>query len=497
MEPAASDPPRPLPEEVLRVLRALAVASPDAEVGALAALLGLDAVRVLEALQTARDLGIDVRDRGDARFSLPPDVAGPLAASLLPSLARTYHRRLAAWHGAEPESPPAPPAPAEPGSPGRAGVPEAAASHAEAAGDLELAARHYTRALQEAAVMGLAPQALAYGRKALEGIERLPGSETRRGLHLDVLATLALVHWQAAGTGPDVSLDSARALLDRATDLLRASDPPTAAAEIDALRARILYDVGSPEALEQALESITRASRVWQAQQEPVRAARLLNDEAAIWVRLGDPVRANYLLTQSLQVFARMAPEDAAARVEEAETRHLLARLVFHVGAKPGRERDALQLALDQARLAEESYRALELPREAARVRETLGRLCLLLDDAARAEPHLRDAANAQQELGDALGLARTTAALAELCAARGDAAGCLELLQHSVELNARGGSPLGLAYNRRALEALAPVLASGSPSDAAPSPDDLFARLEEAEALVGRTKLAGVDPPA
>ncbi len=487
---------RAIPAEVLRILRALAVASPDAPVEALAALLDLDAIRVLESLQSARDLGVDIRERGDGRLSLAPETAETLAASLMPSLVRAYHRRLAAWHGhevepaPEPGQPPRRELPLEPpapeAEPRRAPRTEQAASHAEAAGEPQLAAAQYTRALQEAAALDLAPQALEYGRKALALIERLPESERRRGLHVDVLAALAFVHWQAAGTDADVSLDGACDLLDRATDLLRESDPPSAAAELDALRAQILYDVGSREALEQALGAVTRASRAWQEQGKPVRAARLLNDAAAIWVRLGDPRRAHRLLTKSLELFGRMARDDDTARLEEAETRHLLARLLFHVDAKPGREVDAVDVALDHARAAGRIYTELDQPRDAARTRETLGRLAQLLGDTEQAEADLLAAAAAQQEHADPLGLARTTAALAELCAARGDAAGCLDLLGRSVELNASSGSPLGLAYNRRALESLAPELEP----EAAASVDTLFARLEQAEGLVGRTRL-------
>ncbi len=491
--PAPSAPPpeasRAIPEEALRVLRALAIAGPDAEVEALAYLVERDPVRVLESLQSARDFGFDVHDRGDGRLSLGEEQAEALAGQLLPSLARAYHQQLAEWHGSElePDVTELAEAEAPREAPAETVVPEAAASHAEAAGDPELAAYQYTQALREATSMGLAPQALEYGRKALALIEGLPENETRRGLRIDVLATLALVHWQSAGTESDLSLEGARELLDRASALLRPSDPPSAAAELDALRAHILYDVGSRDALEQALAAVTRASRAWQAQNEPVRAAQLLNDEAAIWVRLGDPVRANTLLTQSLELFGNMRNDDPTTRAEEAETRLLLARLVFHVDAKPGRERDAVELAIGQASAAEEIYQELEHPREAARARETIGRLHQILGESDVAEEHLRDAATAQQELGDPLGLARTSAALAEISAARGDAGAALELLGHSVELNAVTGTPLGLAYNRQALEALAP----GLPKEASLPVEELFARIEEAESLVGRTKLA------
>ena len=162
-----------------------------------------------------------------------------------------------------------------------------------------------------AEIGGMTDAAAAAGR-----IARSASAFTSRGDESGTHAAELRI-WQAAGIDPDVSLDGARELLDRATGLLSEDDPPSASAALDVLRAQILYDVGSRDALEQALAAVTRASRVWQGQGEPLRAARLLNDEAAIWVRLGDPVRANHLLAKSLEVFGQLAHEDAAARAEE------------------------------------------------------------------------------------------------------------------------------------------------------------------------------------
>ncbi|MGK3981783.1 hypothetical protein WME99_02010 [Sorangium sp. So ce136] len=86
---------RELPGEVLRVLRAGAIIGSGFESELVAALLRVDAVDVLEALQRAADVGVPVEDRGEGRFHLPQETVEALRRSILPSLARVWHRRLA------------------------------------------------------------------------------------------------------------------------------------------------------------------------------------------------------------------------------------------------------------------------------------------------------------------------------------------------------------------------------------------------------------------
>ena len=495
----------PLPQELLRVLRALALAQPNVEIEALAALLDLAPVRLLEALQHATDLGAPVLDAGGGRVTLEASFAAELERSVLPSLAREYHSRLAAWYGSGGAAEVSVEAPdlersARPDAgarrevlvetPGREPMPlaprrEEAASHATAAGESDLAAEEYANAVDEAADFGLYEQALGLGDRALALLEELPENDARRILRARLFVSLARVHWLAAGLAPELSLEQASRLLDQADELFRPGDPLAQAASIDALRARVLYDVGSPQSLEQALEAVTRASRSLSEAGEALEAARLLNEEAAIWVRLGDVTRAHHLLERSLEVFGSHDSEEA--RLEAAATHHLLARLVFHVPARAGREDEAIRVSLDHARAAESSYAEMDRVRELARVRETMGRLELLGGRLEEAERQLRSSAESQQGLADPIGLARTAAALAELSAARGDATTTLQMLADSVQLNARSGSPIGLAYNREAVEAL-----EGRVPDALVERfAALCADLERAEAALGRAQLS------
>lgn len=102
-----------LPPEALRVLRAGALIGPGFEARIVAELLDLDPVAVLERLQQATDLGVPLEDRGQGRFSLPTAALSALSASLLPSLAQAWHRRLGRLLGAraaeQARKPPPPP----------------------------------------------------------------------------------------------------------------------------------------------------------------------------------------------------------------------------------------------------------------------------------------------------------------------------------------------------------------------------------------------------
>ena len=86
---------RDLPSEVLMVLRAGALIGSGFEAPLLAGLLMIDPQQVLQRLQEAADFGVQLEDNGDGRFDLPDDLAQSLRASTLPSLAISWHRRLA------------------------------------------------------------------------------------------------------------------------------------------------------------------------------------------------------------------------------------------------------------------------------------------------------------------------------------------------------------------------------------------------------------------
>ncbi|HLM75961.1 MAG TPA: hypothetical protein VK459_24820, partial [Polyangiaceae bacterium] len=85
-----------LPADVLRVLRAGAVVGSGFEAELVAALLGLDPFDVLDCLQRAADAGVPLEDRGEGRFYLPEGYIAALRGSILPSVARAWHRLLAA-----------------------------------------------------------------------------------------------------------------------------------------------------------------------------------------------------------------------------------------------------------------------------------------------------------------------------------------------------------------------------------------------------------------
>lgn len=109
-----------LPPDVLRVLRAGAVVGSGFEAELISALLGLDPLDVLDCLQRAADAGVPLEDRGEGRFYLPEAHIDSLRGSLLPSVARAWHRLLAAILSGEQ-------AVAQPSTPARAGAGAAAA----------------------------------------------------------------------------------------------------------------------------------------------------------------------------------------------------------------------------------------------------------------------------------------------------------------------------------------------------------------------------------
>lgn len=95
-----------LPSEVRMVLRAGALIGSGFEAKLLAGLLTIEPTAVLQRLQEAADLGVMIEDNGDERFDLPDDVAQELRASTLPSLAISWHRRLAEILSQTSEAPP-------------------------------------------------------------------------------------------------------------------------------------------------------------------------------------------------------------------------------------------------------------------------------------------------------------------------------------------------------------------------------------------------------
>jgi tetratricopeptide (TPR) repeat protein len=344
-------------------------------------------------------------------------------------------------------------------------------------------------AARKAAELGAAQEAFALAQQAIDLLDTLPKSDPRRRLRIRALTALARIQWQAAGPSEHFSLPAALATADVAKALVEDSDPVQLRAELGSLCGSICYDIGDKQGLERALSELSGASRELLEADDPIGAARLLNDEAAVWVRLGDVVRANYLLKKSREVFAKLTPQNTVARQELAETDHMLSRLILHVAARPGREADAVRIGIEHALAAEEAYRDLGLRREQARVWETLGRLELLRGRAEAAIERLDASARAQQRFGDVLGLARTAAALSELLAAAGRSRDALALLGQSIAFNLDKGSPVGLAFNRAALEALA-ATANAKDPEQRELVESLSEQVRAGEAILGRADL-------
>lgn len=543
---------RDLAPEVVLTLRAAAMRGDAFDIDDLVALREVSPLRALEHLQIAREAGFPLDDTGDATMRMPAPVAETLRAGVLPSLARRWHLTLAGRSAgpAAPAAPPPPPpratapiaddpavrsAPPRPRAPKvpevspeavfvaeaparraerpstrSASVPlpsnvrssldgERAAAHLAAAGDLDGAARQLASVLQEAAALGFPTRALAHGRNALALLDGLPDSAPRRTLRAELLLMLGTVQWRASGPGEDFSLQAATQTLRDAREAL----PPRGAADLRARIAGALAgvcgEVGDIKALDEALNELTEATRALQGEGASVEAARLLNDQADVHLRLGDPVKAAWLLRQSREVFAErteaMADDDPRRGPllhELAETDHLFGRLTLLARARPGREGDALSLGREHAEAAHALFTQLGAERDAARVRETLGRIEIRAGHPRRAEEHLRAALAAEEAAGDVLGLARAHTALAELHAQEGRLGDALARLSDAVAFNLEKASALGVAYVRRALEELTPRL-EGAPEAVQHASAQLRDELAAAETIVGTVDLPGL----
>ena len=364
--------------------------------------------------------------------------------------------------------------------------PARAAAHLTAAGDRDAAAQRYVEAAQDATLAGADGHALAHARRALTLLGELPMSTKRRRLAIAARLEVARVEWRSAAAHPNLSLDRAMETAVGARDLLSDEDPPELRAQVAQTLAGIGYDRGDLRSLEQALAALTSASRALMAAGDPLGAASLLNDQAAIYIRLGDPVRALHLLGESRAIFERREEDEPLAMSELAETHHLYARVPLHARVQAGRERDALLMGLDHGLIAEKLYSRLDDRRELARVWETMGRLELRRGQRERAADRLSAALEAQQTLGDAIGLARTSASLSELLAAQGRIEGSLRLLAASIAVNREKASHAGLAFNRQALAKIKALVGERGSGLCAAVEGELLA----AEKLLGRRPL-------
>lgn len=426
-----------LPGDVRLALRAAAHVGALFEARLVASLLNVGEQAVLERLQVAADAGVPLEDRGDGRLRMPEATAEALRSSTLASLSRRWHQALAGLV-----------APAEAATPDDRGCHARAARHLVAAGDYDGAATRFLGAASEARRVGAPAEALGFARIAHSLAVQLPTTEARRTLRVRILAETARLQWESHGPGADFTLAGALQTVDQAAALLRDEDPPALRADLAALTAAICYDIGDAGHLERAMVELTRTGRELQAAGDSLGAARLLTEQAAVLARVGEAERAVDALARSRQVFVAQADDDPDALLDLGETDHLLARMALH------RQTD-WQSALDYGWSAEQSYRKLGRSREQARVWETLGRLELRAGNTDAAADLLTRAVEAQQRSGDVVGLARSSAALADVLATKDRHYEALAVLGESVELNLEKGSIQGLAFNRGALEAL------------------------------------------
>ncbi len=401
---------------------------------------------------------------------------------------------LASEPGAAPRAPHAGD-PARKSGPARIDDDARAARHLAAAGDAEAAIERYIEAMERAAAAAAYPQAVAHAQAALALLERLPASEARRLQRVRILLEAGRVLWHGAGPDDSFTLQGSLRVLSAARASLHAADPAELVADVAVTFAGVLYDIGDVASLTRALDELANASRALAEGGEPRAAARLFNDQAGVYIRLGDPVRAAHLLTESRKIFEPASKTDPIAAVEMAETDHLFARILLHVPARPGREDDALSLGLDHALAAERVFRRIGAPREVGRVLETMGRLELRRGRLERAAERLTAAVHIQESVGDVMGLAQSTAALAEVLAAGGQVREACNLLADSIVLNFEKGSPLGLAENRKTFAALAQNAATKG--DQAALLGAVEQRLAAAEKALGRIPLPGAPAPA
>jgi len=463
-------------------LRAAATIGETFESEAIGDLTGASPIETLLDLQEALDAGFPIVDLGAGVMTMPPDLARALRHGVLTGLRQAWAERLAE-HGRA--------ASATPSTPEREAAPRAPVALADVPDIRDAQAERALREARQASLDGRTQQALTLAARALSMLEDLPASPRRRRLRIEVYADLAQYKREMAGTGPGTRLNDALVLAEGALALLEPSDPPVLAAGVHALVGALSYDLGDPKSLEKSLDAFTSAVRMLEAAGEPIAAARLLNDQAAVWIRLGDPVRATHLLKSSREVFEARAESDPDARIEMAETDHLLARLPLHVAARAGLGARAVEMALGHAEHAAATYEDLERIPELARVWETMGRLELLREQLEAAAERLLEAIAIQQKIGDVVGLARTTAALSDGLARAKRIPEALSLLADSIELNLRQGTPIGLAHNRAALEVLRDRL--GADPRLAEAAGHVEKLLDKAESIVGRAELASI----
>lgn len=370
------------------------------------------------------------------------------------------------------------------------------AEHLREAGHLTEAAEQYVDASREAMKAGESQRALLLIQQAITLLEEMPESPVRSLLEARALLELGRLQW--LGTFPEAtfSLQQALASMDAAEAALPFDAPPEMVGEIASLKAGVSCDLGEAKVLERSLRELTQISRQLLAEGQPLQAARLLNEQAAVYIRLGDPVQATHLLYRSRGLFDDILakePNHSTAQEESADTEHLLARLALHVPLRPGREEEAIAMSLQHARNAERWYAAQRRFHALGRVWGTMGRLELKRGRLEAAQQRLIQSLELQQQSGDLTGMARTHDALAQLFLLQGNEIEAVRVLGASIALNFEKGAPLGVAFNRRAFDQLLQHLQTQriTPTTALQQQiQQTEALLLEAERMLGRVAL-------
>jgi tetratricopeptide (TPR) repeat protein len=429
-----------LPAEVLRVLRAAAVAGPVFEADLVAELLGVPPERVLEALQCAPDRGFSMDDRMDGTIVMPAALAKMPASRPEPSEARTR----------PPDS-------------------LRAAEDLTAAGQRTASIARRLDAVAALTRGGNGDRAAEQLAMTMPSIEQLPPSKERALLAARALLEQGKLAWLSLCPAP--SLREALDVLESARRALPADAPARLHADITAAIAGVLFDIGGSEEKARALSELSEMAGKLLEKGAEIEAARLAADEASIRLRTGDTQRALPLLELVRGVFdarLRVDPGDARARAEIADIDHTLARLPLYASPSTEQAVDVYRAALGHAAAAERAYTSLGLRRELPRVWETMARLERRVGEEGPSEAHLAAALRAEEALGDWTGIARSTAALAEILVRKGSLSEALQLLAASIQINEERGSIIGLAADTRVLEELRRACESSRAADEA-----------------------------
>jgi tetratricopeptide (TPR) repeat protein len=293
-------------------------------------------------------------------------------------------------------------------------------------------------------------------RRALGQLGARPASAAHLRLRILGQIELGRLQWQAAGPELGFTLNQALGTLDAVRAEFGADASSDIAVELSQVIAGVCFDLGDMGSLARAFEELTVASRLLQSEGETLRAARLLNEQAAVLMRMGEVSRAKDLLRDSRAVFSARDPEDPVTTRELAETDHLMAWLPLYGTMVAGREQEGYRMGLERAAAAERGFRRLDDSRELARVWETMGRLERHMQRFEEAMQHLVAAGEVQHRLGDLTGLGRTMEAMSDVLGQIGRHAEAIELLRESVRFNHDKGSLIGLFFNRRAFTDLA-----------------------------------------